>query len=105
MAKKSSVPQDEGVVLDKAPDPQIQLQYKKIEGGWMGRLLGLGQAQPANIAGFSIVIASIMIIVIGLVPFYDDVPRRELIMLIASIIPASLGYYFGSISQTKAGRK
>jgi hypothetical protein len=85
----------------KLIDAETQHAARRIERGAMGWLLGLGDEKPGNVAGFAILIACLMIIALGLINFGPDVPRRELIMLIAGIIPGSLGYYFGFLTGKK----
>jgi len=82
----------------KLIDAQSQHTARRIERGVMGWLLGLGNEKPGNVTGFSILVACGMIIALGLINFGPDVPRRELIMLIAGIIPGALGYYFGYLT-------
>jgi hypothetical protein len=88
----------------KILDAQHEQQSKKISRGVMGWLLGIGDEKPGNLVGFSIIVACLMIVALGMLPFPPDVPRRELIMLIAAIIPGALGYYFGFLTGGKVGK-
>jgi hypothetical protein len=85
----------------KVLDAEHEQATKRLERGAMGWLLGIGKEKPGNVVGFAIIISCLMVIAIGLLPFHGDVPRKELVMLIATIIPAAIGYYFGYLAGTK----
>ena len=86
------------VLQEKVLDAQVAHTTKRIERGAMGWLLGIGEEKPGNLVGFAILVACAMVLLIGSVPMHADVPRRELVMLIAAIIPGALGYYFGFLT-------
>lgn len=85
---------------DKVIDAQLKSQ--RIARGAMGWFLGVGGEKPGNLVAFAIITACVMVVLIGLLPFHADVPRRELIMLIATIIPGALGYYFGYLTGSRS---
>jgi len=89
---------DDPRLKGKIIDAEHQRTAKRIERGAMGWLLGLGPEKPGNLVAFAIVVACLMILAIGLCNFHESVPRRELIMLFASMIPGAMGYYFGYLT-------
>jgi hypothetical protein len=86
----------------KILDAEHEQATKRLERGAMGWLLGGGKEKPGNVVGFAIIVACAMMLAIGMLNFHPDVPRKELIMLIASIIPGAIGYYFGYLAGTKS---
>lgn len=97
MANQAQLPNDPKLA-SKVLDAKHANTAKRIERGAMGVVLGAGKEKPGNVVGFAIIIACVMILVLAKLDFPPDVPRKELIMLIAGIIPGSLGYYFGYLT-------
>lgn len=86
----------------KILDAEHAQKSQKIARGLMGWLLGSGKEKPGNVAALAIMLACAMIILLALIDVKPDVPRKELIMLIAGIIPGALGYYFGFLTGSKS---
>lgn len=74
----------------------------KRDMGLIGRLFGSVREKPGNIAAFAMVLSCVMIVVVALLPGGNDFPRSNLIMLIAGVIPAALGYVFGHVTASVA---
>jgi hypothetical protein len=97
MSRLSDFPNDprlQGKILDAKHAHTSQ----RIARGVMGLVLGVGKEKPGNVTGFAIIVACTMILALGFLNLHQDVPKRELIMLIAGVIPGALGYYFGYLT-------
>lgn len=100
MANRVQLP-DDPKLAGKILDAEHAQASKRIERGAVGWLFGSGKEKPGNVAGLAILLACIMIILLAELNMATDVPRKELIMLIAGIIPGALGYYFGFLGGSK----
>jgi uncharacterized membrane protein HdeD (DUF308 family) len=78
---------------------------RKLEMGLIGRVFGAVRDKPGNIAAFAMVLACAMIVIIALLPDHADFPRGNLLMLIAGVIPAALGYVFGHGTSSRSGKE
>lgn len=102
MANRVQLPEDPKLA-GKILDAQHAQAAQRIQRGAVGWLLGSGKEKPGNVAGLAILLACLMIILLAKLDMAADVPRKELIMLIAGIIPGALGYYFGFLTGAKSG--
>lgn len=101
MANRVILPPDNPKLHGKVIDTQHEQAIKRIERGAMGWLCGAGKEKPGNVTALAILLACAMIIILSELNVPPDVPRKELIMLIAGIIPGALGYYFGFLTGSK----
>ncbi len=87
------LPDDKELAL-KIIDVEYQKKQNLIETGLMGRLIGDTQHKPGNI----VVLVVILCFAFsgGIVFVHDpDLPRKDIIFSMVSIITLALGYFFG----------
>lgn len=74
-------------------------EERRLEMGWIGRAFGSVQDKPGNIAGASIVVSLVILLLLFWISYFypnaNDVPVGELMALFGSIITLALGYLFG----------
>jgi hypothetical protein len=89
---------DDREVAFKVIEFQQAKQEQTIRMGVIGRITGEAEHKAGNIVVFVIVLCFIFV---GLLIFdHDtDLPRREIIFSLISVITLSLGYYFGKKSE------
>src|SRR5205814_9316082 len=67
-----------------------------LEAGVIGYLIGRGENRPAGIVVLVLFICFALIAVVLLfVPAGSDLPRKDIILALISIITLALGYYLG----------
>jgi hypothetical protein len=95
-----------GIILpdDKELARQVlDLEYtsRAMERGWMGRIFGSASEKPGNIAGFAVIVFSVMFAV---VLFYgSDSPslsKKDALALVGGFITLALGFIFGRTTAT-----
>lgn len=65
-----------------------------LEVGWISYIIGRGENKPAGIVAL-VLIACFLLIVLMLLVRDPDLPRKDIILSLFSLITLSLGYYFG----------
>jgi hypothetical protein len=91
---KLTLPADRELAL-KVVETHHARDQKNIELGWIGVVLGDVKHKPGNIAFLAIVSSFVLIAVLMFTREQADLPRRELITLLGTIITGALGYLFG----------
>jgi hypothetical protein len=87
------LPDDRELAL-KVIDIRQQTRERTLQLGWLGRLTGDVQNKTGNIVVLVIILCfSLTVLVLFL--HDSELPRKDLILSIFSIVTLVLGYYFG----------
>lgn len=92
---KIDLPSDRHLAA-KVIDAQREQTTRQMERGAMGRLFGIATEKPGNIAGFAIVVFSLMFA--GVLIWGTDtpsLPKKEALTTVGSFITLTLGFIFG----------
>src|SRR6476620_6033945 len=82
-------------LAEKMLSAHIEEATRKQEMGAVGGFLGSRREKPGNIAACAIMVACVMIVIVSFLPGGTDFPRKEILMLLAGVIPLALVYLFG----------
>lgn len=76
---------------------RYDLEHAKHNGGFLGKLFGVGAAAATNIAGVVIVVC--LVLIGGLFVFSTSADSTDYIKTLLSVLLTALGYLFGASSK------
>ena len=79
-----------------------ETKRRKIDRGIIGYVVGSGDEKPGNMTIFVLIFSALLLISVGKMELYSDFPRKEIILMLSSLIPGAIGYYFGTVSAKKS---